>query len=236
MKFKSPEPFRNPLVLPLDVDNSAKIESLVQDLGDLVGGFKLGPRLINRFGASMVRQIAGVAPVFIDCKYFDIPSTMNAALKSCFELGASVVTIHALSGPKAMAEVAKLQDEFRKNRPFRILAVTILTSFSQDTLPRVLREKPMEQLVRSLAQDVRESGLDGIVCSPHELDIVRDLDLFCLTPGIRQAQDSANDQERIMGPREALEKGSSALVVGRPILEAPNPRQAALDFLQKMKP
>lgn len=220
----------NPLILALDVDSREKALALVGELEDTVGAFKLGPRLVYRYGDSIVREIASRAPVFVDCKFFDIPSTMLSACRASFESGASLVTVHAQAGIEALRELARFEAECNRERPFQILAVTMLTSFSEETLPPVLKPQPIRQHVRELAGLVREAGLNGIVCSPEELSDLRDQDYYLVTPGIRFTLEEKGDQKRVLGPHEAISAGASAIVVGRPIIGAKNPREAALDY------
>jgi orotidine-5'-phosphate decarboxylase len=220
----------NPLIVALDVDSENEALALAQDLGDIAGCFKLGPRLIYRYGASLVQKIARETPVFVDCKYFDIPSTMVSAVRASFEAGATLVTVHAMAGKEALAELAKLESELNTQRPFQILAVTVLTSFSQEGLPSVLRDQPIASHVLDLATLVKESGLSGVVSSPEELEILKDLDLAMVTPGIRFSEEDKGDQKRVLNPAQAIAAGASAVVVGRPIIANPNPRKAALDY------
>lgn len=227
---KSIEPFKNPLCIALDVDSDEVALRLALDLKDFAGGYKLGPRLIYRYGQSLVQKISQYAPVFVDCKFFDIPSTMEAAVRATFEAGASVCTVHALAGAEALRSLAHLEKELNQRRPFRILAVTILTSWTEQSIPTNFKKQTVATHVRELAELVRDAGLHSIVCSPEEITLLKDLGLFLLTPGIRLPSDSAGDQKRILGPKEAIDKGSSALVVGRPIIEAKDPILAAEKF------
>ena len=220
----------NPLIVALDVDTRERALQLADELKDVVGGFKLGPRLCLRYGMDFVREVVQRGPVFLDNKHFDIPSTMETAVRASFEAGASLVTIHALSGKEALERLAAVEKELQKQRRFRILAVTILTSWDQQSLPVNLKVQPISQHVVDLAMLVKNSGLNGIVCSPHELDLLQNQDLYLVTPGIRSSMQTSGDQKRTLGPREALDKGASALVVGRPILEAVSPRQAAQEI------
>ena len=228
------QPLNNPLCVALDVDTREQALSLAEDLAEIAGGFKLGPRLINKYGEKIVQEIADMAPVFVDCKFFDIPSTMEAAVRTAFNAGASLVTVHAMSGSEALKKLALLEAELNKTRPFRILAVTILTSWNQESLPPVMTKNSIPEHVRSLAELVQSSGLSSVVCSPEEITTLRDLKMYLLTPGIRMETDAKDDQKRIMGPVEALQKGSSALVVGRPIIAAKNPKLAAMDFMTSL--
>lgn len=225
------QPFLNPLCVALDVDSKARALELVLQLKDIAGGFKIGPRLALRYGQEFIQEISRQAPVFIDCKFFDIPSTMKAAVRASFEAGASLVTVHAMAGAEALEELAVLEKELSQQRPFRILAVTILTSWSQESLPPVMKILPISNHVQELAKLVVASGLSGLVCSPEELDLLRSIPAYKVTPGIRFSTDEKGDQKRVLGPADALKKGSSLLVVGRPIVEAENPREAANKYL-----
>lgn len=224
-------PMNNPIILALDVDTKEQALQIADQLSDIVGGFKLGPRLCLRYGMEFVKEIAQRGPIFLDNKHFDIPSTMEAAVRASFDAGASLVTVHALSGAEALKKMAEVEKELNQIRPFKILAVTILTSWDQNSLPSNLKPQPIAQHVSDLAALVQESGLSSIVCSPHELDLLQNRGLYLVTPGIRNNMQPSGDQKRIMGPKEALNLGASALVIGRPILEAKNIKEAATEFV-----
>lgn len=224
-------PMNNPIILALDVDTKEQALQIADQLSDIVGGFKLGPRLCLRYGMEFVKEIAQRGPIFLDNKHFDIPSTMEAAVRASFDAGASLVTVHALSGSEALKKMAEVEKELNQIRPFKILAVTILTSWDQNSLPSNLKSQPIAQHVSDLATLVQESGLSSIVCSPHELDLLQNRGLYLVTPGIRNNMHASGDQKRIMGPKEALNLGASALVIGRPILEAKNIKEAATEFV-----
>lgn len=224
-------PMNNPIILALDVDTRDQALKIADELCEIVGGIKLGPRLCLRYGMDFVREVTQRAPVFLDNKHFDIPSTMEAAVRASFEAGASLVTVHALSGAEALKKMAEVEKELSQKRPFKILAVTILTSWEQGSLPVNMKDQTIAQHVTDLVGLVQSSGLSGVVCSPHELDLLQKRDLYLVTPGIRFSMQNSGDQKRIMDPKEALHKGASALVVGRPILEAKNIKEAATDFV-----
>lgn len=231
----SAAPLKNPLCVALDVDSEESALKIAQDLAGIAGGFKLGPRLIHRGGQALVQKMSKLGPVFVDCKFFDIPSTMEAAVRTSFEAGASLVTVHAMAGAEALSKLAKLEQELSKQRPFRILAVTILTSWSESSVPSNFRQQPIQQHVRELAELVKRSGLQSIVCSAEEVTTLKDLNLFLLTPGIRFPTEAKGDQKRVLGPKEAMQAGSSALVVGRPIVEAANPAAIAQEYLKAIQ-
>ncbi|MGZ3769370.1 MAG: orotidine-5'-phosphate decarboxylase [Bdellovibrio sp.] len=224
-------PMRNPVILALDVDTRDQALKIADDLAEIVGGFKLGPRLCLRYGMDFIKEVAQRGPIFLDNKHFDIPSTMEAAVRASFEAGASLVTVHALSGSEALKKMAEVEKELNQKRPFKILAVTILTSWDQNSLPPVMKDQVISKHVTDLVDLVKNSGLNGVVCSPHELDLLQNRDLYLVTPGIRFNMQSSGDQKRIMDPKEALRLGASALVIGRPILEANNIKETATDFV-----
>lgn len=231
IKSEGAAPFLNPLCIALDVDTKEEVVALVDELSSVAGGFKLGPRLIHRYGRDIVDVVAKSAPVFVDCKFFDIPSTMISAVRATFDAGASVCTVHAMSGPQALKELAQLEAELSEIRPFRIIAVTILTSWDELSFSSVYKPQPIADHVLQLAKVVKASGLRSVVCSPQEIALLAPENLFLLTPGIRQPSDERGDQKRVMSPREALMAGSSCLVVGRPIIGAKSPLSAAQSFM-----
>jgi orotidine-5'-phosphate decarboxylase len=217
----------------LDIDEPFEAQAVADSLSGLGLGFKLGPRLLLRDGMALVRAIAKYGQVFVDCKHFDIPSTMESAVRAAFEAGASYTTIHTLAGPQAVKKMSELESQLKLERHFRILAVTLLTSFSQDTLPIHLKQSRIERLVEALALESRDNGINSFVCSPHEAKQLREIipDCFLVTPGIRPSGLSKGDQVRVETPQAAKLAGSSALVVGRPILEATDRRAMAEKIL-----
>lgn len=225
---------KNPLIFALDVDSEDEAMKKLKPVIDLVGGVKLGPRLVYRYGSSLVSKIAEQVPVFVDNKYFDIPSTMKSAVQTTFDAGATLVTVHAMAGSEALKELAKLEVELNRIRPFKILAVTILTSWEKSSLPENFHSWSIENHVKSLSQLVYQSGIRGLVCSGHELDLISQKDFFKVVPGIRLSSDSseAQDQKRVMTPKQAIKAGAQALVVGRPILESSDPRETVLEILE----
>ena len=219
---------RNNLIVALDVDSAEEALALATLLKDRAGALKVGPRLCMRYGSDLVRKLAEQAPVFVDNKYLDIPSTVDAAVRATFESGATLATVHAWNGRETLEKLAKTEKELNAKRPFKILAVTILTSFSPETLPPGF-STDIATSVENLAKLTLLSGLSGLVCSPHEVAKLRaqSADAYLVTPGVRLPDDEKGDQKRIETPAEAIRKGASALVVGRPIIAAVNPQDAA---------
>lgn len=231
MKSGKVGPLNNPIILALDVDTEKEALQLTDELGDIVGGVKLGPRLCVRYGQNLIKKISDQVPVFVDNKYFDIPSTTVAAVQASFDAGASLVTVHALNGPETLSQLAELESKLNQQRPFKILCVTVLTSFQEEHLSKSFQKQPIDWHVKTLSEEVKAAGLEGLVCSPQELKLIKTKDFFVVTPGIRMDLQDKGDQKRTMGPKEALKAGAQALVVGRPILQAKNPKEMAADFV-----
>lgn len=222
--------------IALDLDDRVHALTIARETRDFVAGYKVGPRACLRFGSKFIEQLADLAPVFIDNKYFDIPSTMVAAVRASFDLGASFVTVHAGAGITCLKKLSQLEAELNRRRPFRLLAVTVLTSFSDADPPPLGMGSVNEQVFR-LAEVAVQGGLSGIVCSPHEAANLRERfpNIYMVTPGIRLSAENSGDQKRTMGPREALSLGASALVIGRPIVEATHPRSVAEQIYELTK-
>jgi orotidine-5'-phosphate decarboxylase len=224
------------LLVALDVDSGARALQLAQQLNGLVGGVKIGSRLFTLEGPDLVKRIAasGVR-VFLDLKFHDIPNTVAQAVESATLTGAWMINVHASGGVPMMQAAAKAAVDTarmaRKPKPL-VIAVTVLTSMDEPTLHDVGVTRPLMQHVVELATMAQRAGLDGVVASPLETREIRDTcggDFAVVTPGIRGAAAGAekNDQNRTMGPGDAIKAGSTYLVVGRPIIAAPDPRAAA---------
>ena len=228
---------KTPIIVALDVNHPKEALSLAHSLRDLAGAYKIGPRLLLRADRSFIRDLADMAPVFIDQKFYDIPSTMISAVQASFDQGASLVTVHALAGRVALEQLAVLEGKLQNVRDFHILSVTILTSFSSSSLPSNMKNVSILDHVRMLVDLTVESGLKGIVCSPHEASEIRRIhnDLNIITPGVRlhKAQ-NLEDQKRVMSPQEAILNGASALVIGRPIISSKDPRKTLENILAEM--
>lgn len=217
------------MIVALDVESGREALELARGLKDFAGCLKVGPRLVLREGPGLVRELAQLAPVFLDHKFFDIPSVMEASLRAAFDIGVTLATVHASAGAATLKQLAKVEKELNVKRPFCVLGVTVLTSVSGD-------EAEINKRVSQLASDVHTSGLGGLVCSPHEVAGLKEKfpNLFYVTPGIRSSTDSMDDQSRTMTGAEALRQGASAIVVGRPILKAADPIQAAGRLLKEL--
>lgn len=228
---------KNPIMLAADVDSAEDCLRLARQLEGRIGAIKIGPRLAVRHGAALISELARTLPVFVDNKYLDIPNTMESAVRATFEAGATFATVHCWSGSEALERLAKLELELNRTRPFKILAVTILTSFDEKSLPPGLSGESITSHVRKLANLALSSGITGLVCSPHEVSLLRTESsaAFLVAPGVRLSSDSHGDQKRVETPEAAIRAGASALVIGRPIIEAADPIAAAERMLDSAR-
>ncbi len=228
------------IIIALDVRNESQAVEAVSRLDSAVL-FKIGLELYTAEGPSVVRKVQAMGKdIFLDLKFHDIPNTVAGAVRSVCGHSAAMTTIHTSGGGRMMAaaaeEARKYQETTGKPKPI-LLGVTVLTSLKEEDLAEVgLSVKVQDQVVR-LASLAMKSGLDGIVCSPQEIEPLRrelGKDLLIVTPGIRPVWAAAQDQKRIMTPAEAIEKGADYLVIGRPITAAPSPEEAFLRILEEI--
>lgn len=222
------------LLVALDVDTVEEARALVGRLRGVVGGFKIGSRLFTSEGPSFVAELASKGDrVFLDLKFHDIPNTVAGAVAAATRLGVWMVNVHASGGSAMMraARAAADEEAARRSRPAPlVIAVTMLTSLTQEALAEIGLREAMASQVERLAALTEASGLDGVVASPQEIAIIRRRcarQFAVVTPGIRGAGDRQGDQQRTMSAAEALAAGASYLVVGRPIIAAADPRAAA---------
>lgn len=222
----SSNPVNDPKVLvALDFADTASALSFVEKLDPESCRLKIGKELFAVAGPEFVTQLINRNfDVFLDLKYHDIPNTVAKAVQAAARLGVWMVNVHALGGRKMMQAAQEALAGF-KNGPL-LIAVTILTSMEQADLAEIgLTGSPEENVMR-LAKLAQSSGLDGVVCSAQEASILRETlgEDFCLvTPGIRPMGSDVNDQKRVMTPNQAMDAGSSYLVVGRPITKSASP-------------
>jgi orotidine-5'-phosphate decarboxylase len=232
---------RDRLIFALDVDSLEQAENWVRQLQGKVGIFKVGKQLFTRCGPQVVEAIRSRGgEVFLDLKYHDIPNTVAMAAVEAARLGVKMVNVHALGGRQMMqAAVEAVDRHFPRgsaDRPL-LLAVTILTSSTAETLREVGIDRPVEEMVPRLARLAQEAGMDGVVASPREVDLIRQAcgrQFAIVTPGVRPADASLDDQKRVMTPGEAIAAGADYLVIGRPIAAVPQPTVAAERIVEEM--
>ena len=226
---------KSKIFVALDVENKQKALEIVGDLRGLGACFKIGKQLFTSTGPELVREIVAMGEdVFLDLKYHDIPNTVAKAGVAAAELGVKIFNVHASGGRKMMEAV---REEMNKlvNPPL-VLAVTILTSLGEEDIREVGFDRTIPEQIAKLAKLAKDSGMDGVVASPLEIELIRETcgkDFKILTPGIRPAFAAVNDQKRIATPAEALRKGADYLVIGRPITAAENRRAAFLKILEE---
>ncbi len=232
------------LLVALDVESGARAVELAATLRGIVDGVKIGSRLFTLEGPALVRRLTDEGTrVFLDLKFHDIPNTVAQAVEAAVMTGAWMINVHASGGIPMMQAAAKAAADAatKANRPRPlIIAVTVLTSMDEGSLRSGGVERPLFDHVVALARMSQEAGLDGVVASPQETAAIRAAcgpRFAIVTPGIRGASagDEKNDQMRTMGPGEAVKAGATYLVVGRPIIAAANPRQAAQGILDEIR-
>jgi orotidine-5'-phosphate decarboxylase len=218
---------RDRLIIAIDRSERDDILRLAEALDGAAGFLKIGLQAFVANGPEIVRQLG--ARVFLDLKIHDIPNTARHAVAEAVSLGAAMVTVHA-SGGAAMLQACN-------DARTLVLGVTILTSLDADDLQRIgFAAPPLDSAVR-LARLAQESGLRGVVASPHEIAAIRDAcgkELVIVAPGIRPEGSDAGDQRRTMTPAAAVAAGADYIVVGRPVTEASSPRDAALAIVDSL--
>jgi orotidine-5'-phosphate decarboxylase len=226
MSFQPNDP-RDRLILPLDVPTIAEAERVVAETRGAVGVYKIGHQLVFSGGIALAeRLMAAGEKVFLDVKLLDIDNTVAHGIESIAALGPAFVTLHAY--PKAMR--AAVAAKHRAGGSLALLGVTVLTSMDDGDLAEAGYAGTVKGLVATRASQARAAGMDGLVCSPEEAATLRPIvgrDMLLVTPGVRPAGAAAGDQKRVMTPGDAIRAGADLLVVGRPILTAPDRRAAA---------
>ncbi len=241
--MKNPQPAQ--LILALDLETFEEARQLIDDVADVVEMFKVGSQMFTAQGPFLTRYLQSKGKkVFLDLKFHDIPNTVASAVKSAVSLSVSpngdpgfsplfMLTVHTAGGQEMLEAAAQAAGTQAKAlgvvRPL-IVGVTVLTSTA--------KEANLETLVLERARLAQRAGLDGVVASVEETALIRrefGPGFLIVTPGIRPAEASFNDQKRVATPQAAISQGSNFLVVGRPIIQAPSPRTAALRILEEMK-
>jgi orotidine-5'-phosphate decarboxylase len=230
------------ICVALDVNTLSEAKALAKRLSPWVGVFKIGSQLFTSEGPRIVEAIQDAGGnVFLDLKYHDIPNTVMQASIVAAKMGVFMFNIHTLGGSKMMRTVSeRIEEEADKTSSKKpiLLGITVLTSMSAEELKDDLKiEIPLDNYVVHLAKLAKNAGLDGVVCSPKEIKLIRDAcgsEFVLVTPGIRPSWSSTDDQQRITTPEQAISDGADFIVVGRPITHAEKPELAAERILSEI--
>lgn len=226
------------LIVAIDTPDLARAKALIGDVSPHCGLVKLGLEFFLRHGPEGYRAVMEgcAAEVFLDLKLYDIPNTVAGAVRSLLPLAPRLLTIHAGGGAKMIEAAAQAALEAGETRP-KILAVTVLTSFDTAGLAETGVSGGTAQQVLRLARVALAAGADGLVCSAHEISILRDAfgaKPLLVVPGIRPVGAALGDQARVMTPQQAVAAGADYIVVGRPITGASHPGQAASEIAESV--
>ncbi|MBL1419950.1 MAG: orotidine-5'-phosphate decarboxylase [Alphaproteobacteria bacterium] len=231
----------NPTLVALDTPDLKHALSLAKRLANKVGGMKIGLEFFNANGPQGVKQIVDLGmPVFFDLKLSDIPNTVAAGIRSLLPLEAFIINIHILGGRQMMqAAVAAINEAegLGYARPM-LIGVTIVTSMEDADMQELGINRTASEQVIHLAKLAQDCGLDGVVCSSHEIAAIKaacGTEFKTIVPGIRPKGTSADDQKRVMTPTEAIKQGADYLVIGRPITQADSPEDMADDIWQSVR-
>lgn len=226
-----------PVVVALDFAQESLLYNLVDQLDPSQCRLKVGKELFTRFGPQVVKRLQERGfDVFLDLKFHDIPNTVAKAVASAADLGVWMVNVHALGGVAMMEAAHKALEPFGKDAPL-LIAVTILTSTDDNTLAQ-LGLPPAKNMVPKLAGLAKDSGLDGVVCSAQEVQMIKEhcgVGFATVTPGIRPEGSNKDDQHRILTPEQAVKQGADYLVIGRPITQHQSPLEQLQQINQSLK-
>ncbi|WP_028387607.1 orotidine-5'-phosphate decarboxylase [Legionella fairfieldensis] len=224
------------LIVALDFSNQNEALVLVDQLNPNQCALKIGSEMFTLFGVDWVRCLIKKGfKIFLDLKFHDIPNTVAHACCACAELGVWMINVHALGGLAMMEAAKKALEPYGNNRPL-LIAVTVLTSMTEDAFPAIGLNSSMENQVRKLAMLAHKAGLDGVVCSALEAPLIKKAcgqSFLTVTPGIRLSGDAKDDQARVVTPERAAQLGSDFLVIGRSITRAKEPGKVIQEFLHR---
>ena len=213
------------VIIACDFKNKEEFLKFIEPFEGLNPFLKIGMEIFYKEGPELVRELkAKGCKIFLDLKLHDIPNTVEKAMRNIAELGVEITNCHAAGGIEMMKAARRGLDYTESGKKTELIAVTQLTSISQEALEKeLLIEKPLPEVVKTYALNAKAAGLQGVVCSPLEAPIIKELGLISVTPGIRFADGSKDDQKRVATPDYAKELGSTYIVVGRAITGATDP-------------
>jgi len=222
---------RNPILCAIDTPSLNRARDLASSIAPHVGGLKLGLEFFNAHGPEGIERMGDLgAPIFADLKFHDIPNTVAGAVRSIMRARPFMLNVHTSGGPAMMTAARAAMDELPESERALLIGVTILTSMDETDLAAVgMRGSPQDQVLR-LATLAKDCGLDGVVCSAHEIELLKGAlgaDFKLVVPGIRPAGSDVGDQKRIKTPEQAVKDGADYIVIGRPITAADDPAAAA---------
>lgn len=223
------------LILALDVPTLEEARSFLKRLDKATEYVKIGPRLYALGGINFCKEIIDMGyKLFLDLKLHDIPNTVASAVEPLSEIGLWALTIHTSGGYEMMARSVAMRD--KAGSDMKLLGITVLTSLGGDLWSNVHPGSDLQESLIARACEAERAGLDGIVCSPLDLELLKGKaqKLLRIVPGIRAKKVETEDQTRVATAKDAAEAGASYIVVGRPILQAPDPVQAAKDILKTL--
>ena len=213
------------VIIACDFKNKEELFKFLEPFKGLNPFLKIGMEIFYKEGPQLVKELKSMGcKIFLDLKLHDIPNTVEKAMRNLGELGVEITNCHAAGGVTMMAAARRGLDSTELGKNTKLIAVTQLTSTSQEVLENeLLIKEPMADVVKAYALNAKAAGLEGVVCSPLEAPIIKELGLISVTPGIRFADDSKNDQKRVATPDYAKELGSTYIVVGRSITGSTDP-------------
>ena len=234
---------KDKIIVALDVPTKEEALAIVEELGDAVGAYKIGMQLYNAVGPEILDEVAKRnGKVFLDLKFHDIPNTVASAVRTVANLGVFMFNVHASGGYTMMAEAVKaLKEESEQlgvEKPL-LIADTVLTSMSEEEMQKEVGvSRSIGEQVVALAKMAKEAGMDGVVASPLEIEMIREAcgpDFLIVTPGIRPRDAALGDQKRVKTPGEAVRDGADYLVIGRPITKASDRMTAVKDIVSEIE-
>ncbi len=231
----------NPIYIAIDNPDLKQALDLCHKVKDHIGGIKLGKEFIAALGPEGIKAISNKGlPIFADVKFHDIPNTVYKAIKALGPLKPAIINVHTAGGLKMMQAASQARDEIENEYGIRplMIGVTILTSLSAEDIKEIGYNLPLAEQALNMAKLAHKAGLDGVVCSSHEIKAIKQAcgaDFKTIVPGIRPLWAQSDDQSRIMTPAEALAEGADILVIGRPITASANPKEAAQKIWLELK-